>query len=47
MNAIDCRGLHKTYEGFALHDLSFSLPSGTILGLVGRTARANPPPCAC
>lgn len=35
MNAIDCRGLHKTYEGFALHDLSFSLPSGTILGLVG------------
>lgn len=35
MNAIDCRGLHKTYEGFALHDLSFSLPSGSILGLVG------------
>ena len=35
MNAIDCRGLRKTYEGFALHDLSFSLPSGTILGLVG------------
>lgn len=35
MNAIDCQGLRKTYEGFALHDLSFSLPSGTILGLVG------------
>lgn len=44
MNAIDCRGLHKTYEGFVLHDLSFSLPSWAWWG---RTARANPPPCAC
>ena len=41
MNAIDCRGLRKTYEGFALHDLSFSLPSGTILGLVGENGAGH------
>ena len=35
MNAIECRGLTKTYQDFALEDLTFTLPAGTILGLVG------------
>ena len=35
MNAIDCQGLRKTYEGIAQHDESYSLHSGTVLGLEG------------
>ncbi|NLU25062.1 MAG: ABC transporter ATP-binding protein [Clostridiales bacterium] len=34
-NAIEIRGLGKDYPGFSLRDVSFSLPSGSILGLVG------------
>lgn len=34
-NAIEVRGLTKSYGDFALRDLTFSLPSGSILGLVG------------
>ncbi len=33
--AIDVRGLSKDYGGFALRDVSFSLPRGFIMGLVG------------
>ena len=35
MNAIDCRGLTKTYDGFTLDHITFTLPAGCILGLVG------------
>jgi ABC-2 type transport system ATP-binding protein len=35
MNAIQCRDLTKSYPGFSLEPLTFSLPQGTILGLVG------------
>ena len=35
MNAIQCRGLTKAYQDFTLEDISFDLPAGTILGLVG------------
>ena len=35
MNAIDCQGLTKTYQGFTLGPVSFALPAGCILGLVG------------
>ena len=35
MNAIECRNLTKIYQGFALDHITFSLPSGCILGLVG------------
>lgn len=35
MNAITCRDLTKTYQGFTLDHITFSLPSGCILGLVG------------
>lgn len=35
MNAIEIKNLSKSYEDFALKDISFNLPSGTIMGLVG------------
>ena len=35
MNAIEIKGLRKDYGGFVLDDISFELPSGSILGLVG------------
>ena len=35
MNAIEIKNLTKKYKGFALDDISFSLPSGCILGLIG------------
>jgi ABC-2 type transport system ATP-binding protein len=33
--ALDIRDLGKSYRGFDLRDVSFSLPRGTIMGLVG------------
>jgi ABC-2 type transport system ATP-binding protein len=35
MDALEVSGLSKTYPGFALRDISFTLPSGQIMGLVG------------
>ena len=35
MNAIEIRNLRKIYPGFELQDVSFTLPEGMILGLVG------------
>lgn len=35
MNAITCQGLTKTYNDFTLDNITFTLPSGCILGLVG------------
>lgn len=35
MNAIEVKNLCKRYSGFALENVSFALPSGSILGLVG------------
>lgn len=34
-NALEIRGLSKEYKGFRLKDVSFTVPSGTIMGLVG------------
>lgn len=36
MNALEVKGLCKQYSGFSLDNISFSLPMGTITGLVGR-----------
>ena len=33
--AIEVRNLTKHYKGFALDDISFQLPSGTVMGLIG------------
>lgn len=35
MNAIEIKNLCKRYPGFSLEDLSLTLPSGCIMGLVG------------
>ncbi len=35
MNAIECSHVNKSFGDFAIRDLSFILPSGTICGLVG------------
>ncbi len=35
MNAIEIKNLSKSYRDFTLSDVSFSLPTGTIMGLVG------------
>ena len=38
MNAIEAKGISKKYRkgGFSLDDVSFTLPSGCVMGLVGR-----------
>lgn len=33
--ALEINGLRKAYKGFALKDVSFAVPPGTIMGLVG------------
>ena len=43
-NAIEIKNLSKHYPGFSLKDVSFSLPSGSIMGFIGETARVKPPP---
>lgn len=35
MNAIEIKGLRKSYEGFELKDIDLCLPSGCVLGLIG------------
>lgn len=35
MNALEINGLRKSYKDFELENVSFSLPSGCILGLIG------------
>ncbi len=35
MNAIEIRNLTKKYDEFTLNDISFNVPKGTIVGLVG------------
>ena len=35
VNAIEVRGLTKAYKGFSLDSVSFTLPSGCIMGLIG------------
>ena len=34
-NALELRGVCKKYDGFALRDVGFKLPRGTVMGLVG------------
>ncbi|MCH5204067.1 MAG: ABC transporter ATP-binding protein [Oscillospiraceae bacterium] len=35
MNALEIRNLTKTFKGFKLDDISLTLPSGCIMGLIG------------
>ena len=34
-NALELRGVCKKYDGFALRDVGFTLPRGTVMGLIG------------
>lgn len=34
-NALDLSGVHKSFKGFSLTDVSFQLPKGYVMGLVG------------
>ena len=43
-NSITVRGLEKHYAGFSLRNVNFSVPQGSIVGFIGETARAKPPP---
>jgi ABC-2 type transport system ATP-binding protein len=36
VNAIEIQGLRKEYRDFSLHDISFALPLGHIMGFVGQ-----------
>ena len=36
MNALEVRGLSKTYPAFALKDVSFDVPQGAVVGFIGR-----------
>lgn len=38
MNAIEINNLSKKYKDFSLENINFSLPTGTILGLVGENS---------
>ena len=34
-NNIEVKNLNKEYEGFSLKDISFNIPKGSIVGLIG------------
>ena len=34
-NALEIKGLCKQYEGFALENVSFTLPRGAVMGFIG------------
>ena len=35
MNALELKNVSKSFSGFCLDNISFTLPSGCIMGLVG------------
>ena len=41
MNALEVRGLSKTYPAFTLKDVSFDVPQGAVVGLIGRNGAGN------
>ena len=42
--AIQVHGLCKNYKDFSLQNVTLNVPTGSIVGFVGKTARAKPPP---
>lgn len=40
-------GVAKHYHGFTLGPLNLEIPAGSIVGLIGETARAKPPCSNC
>ena len=46
-NCIEIRGLCKSYGAFALKDVSFSLPGGAIMGLIGENGAGKTTTIKC
>lgn len=46
-NSIEIRGLHKSYPTFSLKDISFSLPAGSIMGLIGENGAGKTTTLKC
>ncbi|AVK83219.1 ABC transporter [Lysinibacillus sp. B2A1] len=47
MNAIEIHDLHKSFEGFSLKDVSFSVPQGTVMGFVGENGAGKSTTIKC
>ncbi len=46
-NSIEISGLNKTYPGFALRDISLTLPGGAIMGLIGENGAGKTTTIKC
>ena len=42
MNALEIKDLSKSFGSFSLQNLTLTVPMGTALGSLAKTARANP-----
>ncbi len=47
MNAIEIHDLHKSFEGFSLKDISFSVPQGTVMGFIGENGAGKSTTIKC
>mgnify|MGYP000656492917 CR=1 FL=1 len=46
-NALELHGVCKKYGGFALRNVGFTLPRGTVMGLIGETVPERQRPSSC
>lgn len=46
-NALEVQNLHKSYDGFTLNSVCFSLPAGYIMGFVGRNGAGKTTTIRC
>lgn len=47
MNAIEVHDLQKSFKGFSLKDVSFSVPQGTVMGFVGENGAGKSTTIKC
>lgn len=47
MNAIEIHDLHKSFVGFSLKEVSFSVPQGTVMGFVGENGAGKSTTIKC
>lgn len=47
MNSIEIKKLNKKYAKFALEDVSFNLPSGSIMGFIGENGSGKTTTLKC